>query len=84
MSQQQTQEELEIQQKIQIESLERLRRNKDYQYLCTEFNKAKNLADGLIYDESTSDEDRKTLVIKSNIIKHFLELPTDILEQLES
>lgn len=67
-----------------LESLEQLRRNKDYQYLCTHLNELKEYTEKLIYDEATDHEYKKTLIIKRNTILKFIELPTDLIQEFQN
>ena len=78
----QTNEEQRQLQNLKVESLERLRRNKDFQYLVTELELIKEIVDASIYNEDTDNEMRKRMVMKSNIIKLFQELPEDLIENL--
>ena len=63
---------------IVLESLTRLRTNKDYLLVVKELKAIDKTINNLVYDENTSDSDRKMCVIKKNLIKNFLELPEDM------
>lgn len=64
-----------------IESLERLKRNADFAIIKDELIKIQKTIDWMIYNEQTSDDLRFKLVMRSNLIKSFIELPDDLLNQ---
>ena len=68
-------------QKAILESLQRLKLNNDYQYLCTQIKDIIDMYDKFIFDENTSDLARNRFVIKRNTAKLFLELPDDLIQQ---
>jgi len=69
------------QSKLVLETLERLKRNKDYQYLCSHLEKIKTRLDNYIFDETVLHEEKKSLIVKSNTIKNFIELTDDLIEE---
>ena len=60
-----------------------LRTNPHYQLLVKELENVKVNAETEIFDESTTDERRRQLVMKRNSIKAFIELPDDIVQDEE-
>lgn len=66
-----------------LEALERLRRNADYQYLCTHLKTMLFLIESNIFNENLAFETKSTLIIKRNVIKNFIELPEDLIKQFE-
>lgn len=67
--------------KIILETLERLKRNSDYQYLCSHLTWIKETLNKMVFDESIEHKEKQALIIRSNSIKLFLELPKDLIEQ---
>lgn len=67
--------------KVILETLERLKRNKDYQYLCSHLSWINETLVKMVFDESIDIKDKQALIIRSNSIKLFLELPKDLIEQ---
>lgn len=67
--------------KIILETLERLKRNNDYQYLCERLKTIKRIIDEQIFNEWVKHEDKKSLIVRSNSIKLFMELPEDLIEE---
>ena len=67
--------------KIILETLERLKRNNDYQYLCERLKTIKRTIDEQIFNEWVKHEDKKSLIVRSNSIKLFMELPEDLIEE---
>ena len=67
--------------KVILETLERLKRNKDYQYLCERLKNIKSIIDNQVFNEWVNHEDKKWLIVRSNSIKLFLELPQDLIEE---
>ena len=66
----------------QIESLQALKINNHYQYLCEKLKSIKKVIDDKIFDEETDNSERERLIYRSNTIKLFLELPDDLIEEL--
>lgn len=64
-----------------LESLERLKLNSDYQYLCTHLQDMKEVTERMIYDESLEHRVKESLIIKRNTIKNFIELPEDLIQE---
>lgn len=67
--------------KLILETLERLKRNSDYQYLCERLNAIKWMIDNQIFNEWIEHEQKKWLIVRSNSIKLFIELPQDLIEE---
>ena len=67
--------------KIVIETLERLRRNSDYQYLCSHLTNIKSSLDKMVFNEDIPHEKKLAYIIRSNSIKIFIELTDDLIEQ---
>ena len=67
--------------KIVLETLERLKRNNDYQYLCTHLNRIKDNIETFIFSEDVKHEDKQSLIVKRNTIKNFIELTDDLIEE---
>lgn len=64
--------------KIQ-QALEQLKVNPNYQVLVNELKSIQSSLDKNIRDESISDARRKDLVVRTNTIQMFIELPDDII-----
>ena len=67
--------------KIVLETLERLKRNNDYQYLCTHLNRIKDNIETYIFDETIDHNQKQSLIVKRNTIKNFIELTDDLIEE---
>lgn len=70
---------MENENKVIIEALQRLKRNKDYQYLCTHLISLQNITESKIFDENLEHKQKESLIIKRNTIKNFIELPDDLI-----
>ena len=72
---------MEKENKAILESLERLKRNADYQYLCTHLKWIQELIEIKIFDENESIDKKQILISKRNSIKNFIELTEDLIKQ---
>lgn len=72
---------MELEEKIIIETLQRLKLSKDYQYLIWHLKNIKKLIDTNIYNEDLEHKNKEVLIIKSNLINNFINLPDDLLKQ---
>jgi len=72
----------ETQRKLMQESLERLKLNMDFQILCRELTRIREILEEQIHDEEKTDTEIRRMLLRSNTIKLFLELPDDLLEQV--
>lgn len=59
--------------------LEQLKVNPNYQVLVAELRSIQSSLDKNIRDESITDAKRKDLVVRTNTIQMFIELPDDII-----
>lgn len=60
-------------------ALENLKRNADYQYLCTELESIKDLLDYNIFNEDIEHERKVFFIAKRNAVQNFIDLPSDLL-----
>jgi hypothetical protein len=61
------------------QALEQLKVNPNYQVLVAELRSIQSSLDKNIRDESITDAKRKDLVVRTNTIQMFIELPDDII-----
>lgn len=72
---------MELEEKVIIETLQRLKLSKDYQYLTWHLKNIKKIIDTNIYNEDLEHKNKEVLIIKSNLINNFINLPDDLLKQ---
>lgn len=69
--------------KLVLESLQRLKWNNDYSHLCSYLKPVQDELESMIFDESKNNAEKELLIFKRNIIKKFIELPDDLINQFE-
>ena len=74
---------LETNNKAILETLERLRRNSDFQYLCTHLKWIQGILEGQIFSDAVEHWKKEQLITKRNSIQNFIELPEDLIEQFK-
>lgn len=69
--------------KVILESLQRLKLNNDYQYLCTQLKDIETTIDSYIFDEAVDHNEKLKYIIRRNSIRLFIDLPNDLIEQFK-